>query len=103
MTQQQTYQKIRANPKFAALAADRSRFAWTLSSIVLALYYTFMMAVAFKPGLLATPLWPGATLTVGVPFGALIIVGSWLLTGLYVRRANSVYETMTRDIVEEAI
>ncbi len=95
------YERIRAHPKFATLAADRSRFAWVLTAIVLALYYAFMMAVAFKPGLLSAPLWPGATLTVGVPFGALIIVGSWLLTGLYVRRANKVYETLTQVIVKE--
>ncbi len=99
----QIYQKIRANPKFSALAADRSRFAWILTAVVLALYYSFMMAVAFKPALLSTPLWPGATLTVGVPFGALIIIGSWLLTGLYVRRANKVYEALTQEIVEEAL
>ena len=33
---------------------------------------------------------------------AVIIVGSWLLTGLYIRRANGEFEEMTRDIVKEA-
>lgn len=99
---QQTYQRIKANPKFRMLAADRSRFAWLLTALVLIAYYSFMMAVAFKPELLRTPLWPGATLTVGVPFGALIIIGSWLLTGLYVRRANTTYEVLNEQIIKEA-
>jgi uncharacterized membrane protein (DUF485 family) len=99
---QQTYQKIRSNPKFAELASDRSRFAWLLTAIVLIGYYAFMMAVAFKPELLRTPLWSGSALTVGVPLGALIIVGSWLLTGLYVRRANSTYEKLNDEIIKEA-
>lgn len=99
---QQTYQKIRSNPKFAKLSSDRSRFAWALTAIVLLGYYAFMMAVAFKPELLRTPLWPGATLSVGVPLGALIIVGSWLLTGLYVRRANKTYESLSEEIIKEA-
>ena len=99
---QQTYQRIRSNPKFKELAGDRSRFAWALTAIVLLSYYAFMMAVAFKPDLLRAPLWPGATLTLGVPLGALIIVGSWILTGLYVRRANSTYETLNEQIIKEA-
>lgn len=98
---QQQYQRIRANPKFQALAGDRSRFAWLLTAIVLTAYYAFMMAVAFNPGLLSTPLWSGATLTVGVPFGALIIIGSWLLTGLYVNRANKRYEVLNEEIIKE--
>ncbi|MBL8565160.1 MAG: DUF485 domain-containing protein [Hyphomicrobiaceae bacterium] len=99
---QEMYRKIRSNPKFAVLASDRSRFAWGLTAIVLAAYYAFMMVVAFAPDLLRSPLWPGATLSVGVPFGAAIIVGSWLLTGLYVRRANRTYETLNEEIIKEA-
>ena len=96
------YEKIRANPKFQELARDRSRFAWVLTAIVLSGYYAFMMAVAFKPELLRTPLWPGATLSLGVPLGAAIIIGSWLLTGLYIRRANTKYEVLNDQIIKES-
>lgn len=99
---QQTYERIRANPKFKALVDDRSRFAWALTAIVLIGYYSFMMTVAFAPNFLRTPIWPGATLPIGVPLGAAIVIGSWLLTGLYIRRANGKYETMSQEIVKEA-
>ncbi len=102
MSQQSTYQKIRSNPKFGLLASDRSRFAWLLTAIVLIGYYGFMMTVAFAPDVLRTPLWPGATLTLGVPLGAIIVIGSWLLTGLYVRRANTKYESLNEQLIKEA-
>lgn len=47
------YERIRNNPKFDKLVATRSRFAWTLSAVVLILYYGFMAVVAFNPTLLA--------------------------------------------------
>lgn len=99
---QQIYERIRGNPKFNTLARDRSRFAWLLTAVVLIGYYAFMMMVAFAPHVLRTPLWPGATLTLGVPLGAAVVIGSWLLTGLYIRRANGRYETLNQDIIKEA-
>ena len=41
----QIYQKVRANPRFAELAARRSRFALLLSAVVLVSYYALMMLV----------------------------------------------------------
>lgn len=99
---QQIYQRIRANPKFKQLADDRSRFAWLLTALVLIGYYSFMMTIAFAPDLLRAPLWPGATLTLGVPLGAAIVIGSWLLTGVYINRANGKYEKLNEEIIKEA-
>lgn len=95
-------EKVRANPKFLELRAKRSRFAWTLMAVVLAVYYGFMAVVAFAPALMRTPIGSGWTLTIGYPIGALIIVGAWITTGVYIRRANGEFEDMTRDIVKEA-
>lgn len=96
------YQRVRGNPKFHELVARRARFSWALSAIVLVGYYSFMAVVAFWPGLLATPLWHGAVTTVGVPVGVAIIVFSWLLTGLYVRRANTEFDAINNQVLEEA-
>lgn len=96
------YQRVRANPKFHELKARRSRFAWTLAAIVLVTYYSFMMVVAFAPATFTAKIAPGWTLSIGYPIVAGIIVGAWLLTGLYIRRANGEFEALTRDIVSEA-
>ncbi len=97
-----TYQRIRENPKFQELVARRGRFAALLSAIVLVGYYGFMMVVAFNPGLLHRPLAEGSVLTVGMPVGAAIIIVSWILTGLYVRRANSDFDRINAQVLREA-
>lgn len=52
----EVYERIRRNPKFDELVSKRSRFAWTLTAVVLGIYFIFIMVVAFKPMLLATPI-----------------------------------------------
>lgn len=94
-------QLIRTNPKFRELEVARSRLAWLLSAIVLAAYYALMIAVAFFPSLLHAPLSDGAAVTVGVPVGAAVIVLSWLLTGLYVDRANTTFDDLSKQILSE--
>ncbi|MBL8438251.1 MAG: DUF485 domain-containing protein [Zoogloeaceae bacterium] len=98
----QIYQKVRANPRFADLAAKRSSFALLLTAIVLVSYYALMMLVAFAPDVLRTPISQGGVLTIGVPIGAVIIIGSWLLTGLFVRRANGEFDRINEEIIREA-
>ena len=41
-------------------------------------------------------------MTVGIPVGFGVIVFTILITGFYVRRANSEFDQLTREIVEEA-
>ena len=96
------YERIRSNPKFGELVRTRGHFAWTLSTVVLVGFYGFVMVVAFRPMALAQPVLPGSALTVGVAAGLTIFVGFWLLTALYVRRANSRYDALTAEIVKEA-
>ncbi len=95
-------EKVRANPKFQELKSKRARFAWTLAALVLGTYYTFMMVVAFAPKSLIGKIGEGWTLSIAFPIVAVIIVGSWILTGVYIRRANGEFEALTRDIVKEA-
>ena len=96
------YQRIQANPKFRELEARRSRLAWLLSAIVLAAYYGLMIMVAFWPHALHAPLSEGQVITIGVPLGAAVIVLSWLLTGFYVYRANTVFDALNEQILSEA-
>lgn len=96
------YERIRQNPKFGQLVASRSRFAWTLSAIVLVLYYGFMAVVAFNPTLLAQPLGEGRIATVGWPLAALMMVLFWAMTGLYVYRANGRFDEINAELIKES-
>jgi uncharacterized membrane protein (DUF485 family) len=96
------YQRIRNNPLYREQMAERSRFSWTLSAIVLVIFYGFILIVAFAPEFLATPLWQGSATTVGIPIGVGIITFFWLLTGYYVYRANREFEATNVEIIREA-
>ena len=96
------YKKVRANPKFAELEGKRSRFALLLTAVVMLSYYGMMMVVAFAPEFTRTPISAGSTLTIGVPVGAVIIIGSWLLTGWFVSRSNGEFDQLNNEIIREA-
>ncbi|HMV19092.1 MAG TPA: DUF485 domain-containing protein [Zoogloea sp.] len=96
------YRKVRANPKFAELEGKRSRFALLLTALVMVSYYALMMVIAFAPEVLRTPITEGGMLTIGVPIGAVIIIGSWLLTGWFVSRSNGEFDALNNDIIREA-
>ena len=94
------YSRIRSSPAFHELTTRRSHLAWVLCAAVLIPYYCLILVAAFQPTLLHTPLAAGMVTTVGWPIGAAIIVGAWLLTGLYVRRANTDFETLNDKILQ---
>jgi len=93
---------IRNNPKFAELVSKRKAFAYTLSAIMLTIYFSFILVIAFAPKLLGTPISEGSTTTIGFPIGVLVILSAITLTGIYVRRANGEFDELNRQILEEA-
>lgn len=73
-----------------SLARARWRIAILLTSAMVALYFGFILLIAYNRDLLAMRLAPG--LTLGILFGVLVIIGAWLLTWVYVRWANVHYD-----------
>jgi uncharacterized membrane protein (DUF485 family) len=96
------YQRVRRNPKFQELVRRRGRLALLLSAIVLVAYYALMMAVAFAPDALRTPIAEGSSISIGFPLSAVVIVVSWLLTGVYSHFANGEFEDLNNQIVTES-
>ena len=96
--------KVRSNPKYHQLVKKRSVFAWVLSAIVCLIYYGFILIIAFKEkigNILGMPLSEGSITTVGIPVGIFVIVSAFLLTGIYVWRANSEFDRLTKEIKDE--
>lgn len=92
--------RIVDHPAFRELERKRSRLGWTLTAITLALYFGFILLVAFAPASLATPL-GGMTMTLGLPAGVGIILASILMTGIYVHRANTEFDELVRKLHED--
>ena len=50
--------------------------------------------------MLAQPLGAGV-MTVGIPVGLGVIVFTIVITGIYVQRANTEFDALTKEIIEE--
>ncbi|TKV73285.1 DUF485 domain-containing protein [Bradyrhizobium elkanii] len=93
-----SYERIEQDPNYQELVRRRSSLGWTLSAIMLIVYFGFILLVAYAPHLLGAPIGAGVT-TIGIPIGLLVIVSAFLLTGIYVSKANSKYDPLIRKIV----
>lgn len=101
--QQDLVHAIRSNPKYHELVSKRSKFAWTLAAAMLVIYYGFILIIAFNKEFLAQPLWTGSVTTVGIPVGIGVILSAFVLTGIYVFRANAEFDRLTNEIKEEVL
>lgn len=81
--------------RMRAVARTRWRLAGALTAAMVAVYFGFLSLVAWSPTLLGRTLTPG--LSLGVLLGAIVIVCAWLLTWVYVRWANAVYDPMVAE------
>ena len=85
--------------RLRALSRARARIAMILTAVMIAIYFGFILLIAFRKDMLARLIVPG--LSLGILLGALVIVASWLLTWFYVRWCNTNYDTQLRDIGAE--
>jgi len=99
---QEMVDRIKNDPDFLQLVKERSKFAWTLTIVMLVIYFGFVLVIAFDPALLGTPLSEGSVTTVGIPVGVGVIISAFILTGIYVRRANSEFDELTAKIKAKA-
>jgi uncharacterized membrane protein (DUF485 family) len=81
---------------FQDLARRRWRIAIVLTLAMVAVYFGFILLVAFDKPLLGRLVSPG--LSLGVLLGALVIVVSWIMTWIYVRWANTHYDRALHDL-----
>ena len=93
--------RIQANPKYHELRRKRSGFGWLLTALMMIVYYGYISLIAFNKPFLATPLGQGVT-TLGIPLGMGVIIFTIVITGIYVRRANSEFDALTAEILKDA-
>lgn len=95
------YERIQSNPKFSRLVEERGRLATILSAIMLVIYFGFILLVAYAPSFLGTPIGSGV-MTIGIPLGLFVIISAFVLTGIYVRKANSEFDRLNTEILQES-
>ncbi|MBR0800326.1 DUF485 domain-containing protein [Bradyrhizobium jicamae] len=94
-------QRIQDHPAFRQLASERTRFGVGMSVAMAAVYFAYILTIAFWPRLLGLPLWSGTVITWGVLIGVGLIALGLALTAVYVRRANTRFDYLNQRLLEE--
>jgi uncharacterized membrane protein (DUF485 family) len=93
-------EKILQHPKYLELRRKRNAFGVLLTILMLVVYYGYVALIAFDKPFLGQRIGWGVV-TLGVPLGMGVIVFTIIITGIYVRRANSLYDDLTREILKD--
>jgi uncharacterized membrane protein (DUF485 family) len=97
----QAYDRVVAHPKYKELLAKRNGFAGLLSVIVLVVFYGYVLTAALSPDTFASPAFTGTQWCVGLVGGFLIQAFAFVMTGIYVHRANGEFDDINRALIEE--
>ena len=95
-------QRIASHPKYQELKAKRTSFGWWLSLAGMLAYYGFILLVAFDKPLLAQKI-GGGVMTLGMPLGVAVIVFTIIITWIYIRRANTEFDSLTEQVVKGVV
>lgn len=95
-------ERIQADPNYQLLKANRWRFGWLLTLAMMVVYYGFILLVAFRKEWLAVRIGDGV-ITWGIPLGFGVILFTIAITAIYVRRANSEFDSLNEKVTREAL
>ena len=93
---------ILENANFQSLVRERTSFGWTLTIVMLVIYFGFILLVAFGKGFLATKIGGGVT-SIGIIIGVAVIISAFVLTGIYTQRANSRYDELAEKLRKDLL
>ena len=84
-------QKVIHDPEFLALIKKKNTISFSLTALMLLVYFGFIITLAYFPEALAASV---GNATMGIPFGIGVIILACVLTGIYVRWANTKYDSL---------
>ncbi|NMD08955.1 MAG: DUF485 domain-containing protein [Phyllobacteriaceae bacterium] len=93
--------RIRANPKYQELVSKRNSYGWIMTALMMIVYYGYILLVAFNKEFLAQKTGAGVT-SLGIPIGVGVILFTIIITGIYIRRANTEFDDLKAQVIKEA-
>ncbi|WP_347249824.1 DUF485 domain-containing protein [Zoogloea sp.] len=93
--------RIRANPKYQELVSKRNSYGWIMTALMMIVYYGYILLVAFNKEFLAQKAGAGV-MSIGIPIGVGVILFTIIITGIYIRRANTEFDDLKAQVIKEA-
>ena len=92
--------RLSADPNFKALVRERFKLRFILSAVVILIYFSFILLVAFLPASMASQIIPCSVVSVGIVSGIGLIALSVAFTAIYVIRANGRFERLAQQVLK---
>ncbi|MDA2814925.1 DUF485 domain-containing protein [Nocardiopsis sp. RSe5-2] len=80
------WREVQAGPEFSELRRRLRVFVFPLTAFFLAWYLLYVLLAVYAPGFMAAPV--AGNINVGIVFGLLQFVTTFVITGLYASYAN---------------
>jgi uncharacterized membrane protein (DUF485 family) len=91
---------IERSPEFQELVTGRKRFTWTAGAIGVGLGALVVVLAGVAPGFMATEV--VGSMSLGFLSGVLLIVVTWVITLMYMRRSDRVWGPLEERVRELA-
>ena len=99
MTDNRRRDAMLASSEFRQLVARRWRVSLLLTAALFVLYYGYILLIALNKPLVSTRI--GGATPIGIPLGAAVICGSWVLTATYIVWANRHFDPEAARLREQ--
>ncbi|EME59966.1 DUF485 domain-containing protein [Amycolatopsis decaplanina] len=93
------WEKVQTSPEFTELRRRLRAFVFPVSALFLLWYLLYVLLADYATGFMSTKL--SGNITVGLVFGLLQFVSTFVITGLYVRYANRELDPLADKIRHE--
>lgn len=94
--------RLRDNPKFLKLVNTRNTYSVIMTIAMMVVYFGYILLVAFNKEFLAQKLGAGVVTSIGIPLGVGVILFTIIITGIYVRRSNTEFDSLKEQLIKEA-
>jgi uncharacterized membrane protein (DUF485 family) len=94
-------ERIAGHALFRRLSFERRCLGGVLAVIMAAVYFAYILTIAFRPSLLSLRVSENAVVTWGVVVGVALLSFGFLLTAIYVVVANTHLDALSRRLQED--
>ncbi|WP_037586359.1 DUF485 domain-containing protein [Stenoxybacter acetivorans] len=99
--EQQLVRRVLSNPEFQRMARKKAILGWSFSVLIFLVYVVYISFMGISPESFGVPVFDDGVTTWGIYLGLFVILFSFVITAIYVHKANGEYETMTQEVVRE--